>query len=92
MEFLSAYYFRAHIYTSVPRQAREDMENLGDSVSSDCQVFFQISGTTSSHVSPPGAFFAGVVGVLRRSGSEGVGIGWSVAKSGCARPPLSGAT
>lgn len=64
----------------------------GDSVSSDCQVFSRILGTTRSHVSPPGAFFAGVVGSLRRSGPKGVGIGWSVAKSGCARPPLCGAT
>jgi hypothetical protein len=64
----------------------------GDSASFGFQVSSWISGTTSPHVSPPGVFFAGVVGLLRRSGSRGVGTGWSVAKSGCARPPPCGAS
>jgi len=49
----------------------------GDSASSDFQVFSWIFGTASPHVSPHGAIFAGGVGLRRRSGSEGVGIGWS---------------
>jgi hypothetical protein len=50
----------------------------GDSASSDFQVLPWILGTTSSHVSPPCAFSAGIVGLPRRSGPKDVGIGWSV--------------
>lgn len=37
MQFLSAYYFRAHMYTIVPRQVREDMEWMA-SVGTDAVV------------------------------------------------------
>jgi len=55
---------------------QDTLEGIGDSASSDFQVFSWFSDTTSPHVSPHGAFFAGVVGIPRRSGSKGAGIGW----------------
>jgi len=46
-----------------------------DSASSDLQVFSWILGTTSPHVSPHGALFAGVVGLRREGWPQESGTG-----------------